>query len=144
MVFLWRRKISLFHEVQDQKKLTANAELLKDHALADAKKWKNEASNALKGLSDAIDAQLTRWQLTTAEKEVALLLLKGLSLKEVAEVRNVSEKTARAQSFAVYAKSGLSGRAELSAFFLEDLMLPTTSTSQSIVKDLSSRPNSFI
>ena len=64
------------------------------------------------------------WKLTHAEKEVALLLLKGLSLKEVAELRHVSEKTARAQSFSVYAKSGLGGRAELSAFFLEDLMLP--------------------
>jgi hypothetical protein len=29
---------------------------------------------------------------------------------------------------AVYRKSGLSGRAELSAFFLEDLLLPLTSS----------------
>ena len=56
---------------------------------------------------------------------MALLLLKGLSLKEISLVRGVSEKTARAQSFAVYAKSGLGGRAELSAFFLEDLLAPT-------------------
>lgn len=30
----------------------------------------------------------------------------------------------RAQSAAVYAKSGLAGRTELSAFFLEDLLVP--------------------
>ncbi len=78
------------------------------------------------GLSSAIDAQLTKWRLTVAEKEVAFLLLKGLSLKEVVSVRGTSEKTARVQTIAVYAKSGLSGRSELSAFFLEDLLLPST------------------
>lgn len=45
-----------------------------------------------------------------------------MSLKDVAAIRGTSEKTARAQSMAVYAKAGLSGRSELSAFFLEDLL----------------------
>jgi DNA-binding NarL/FixJ family response regulator len=53
-----------------------------------------------------------------------LLLLKGLSHKEVAKVRSVSEATARQQARAVYKKGGLSGRHDLAAFFLEDLMLP--------------------
>jgi DNA-binding NarL/FixJ family response regulator len=77
------------------------------------------------GLSKAIDQQLSKWKLSAAEKEVAFLLLKGLSLKEIAEVRNTSEKTARVQSIAVYSKSNLSGRSELSAFFLEDLLVPS-------------------
>jgi DNA-binding NarL/FixJ family response regulator len=55
---------------------------------------------------------------------VASLLLKGLSHKEIAEVRRVSEATARQQARAVYKKAGLSGRNELAAFFLEDLLLP--------------------
>jgi DNA-binding NarL/FixJ family response regulator len=54
---------------------------------------------------------------------VALLLLKGLSFKEIAQVRNASERTVRQQALAVYAKSGLGGRAELAAFFLEDLLV---------------------
>jgi hypothetical protein len=33
----------------------------------------------------------------------------------------------RQQAIAVYRKSGLAGRAELSAFFLEDLLLPIDS-----------------
>lgn len=53
---------------------------------------------------------------------MAFLLLKGMSLKELAELRGTSEKTARAQSMSIYAKAGLSGRSELSAFFLEDLL----------------------
>jgi len=34
------------------------------------------------------------------------------------------ERTARQHAIAVYRKAGLSGRAELAAFFLEDLLLP--------------------
>jgi DNA-binding NarL/FixJ family response regulator len=47
-----------------------------------------------------------------------------LSLKEVATVRATSERTVRAQARALYSKAGLTGRAALSAFFLEDLLAP--------------------
>ncbi|MFA9412961.1 MAG: helix-turn-helix transcriptional regulator [Deltaproteobacteria bacterium] len=47
-----------------------------------------------------------------------------VDLKEVASVRSVSDATARQQVRAVYKKAGLSGRHDLAAFFLEDLMLP--------------------
>lgn len=91
----------------------------------EAENWRAESRKYIDGLSLAIDQQLSKWKLTTAEKEVAFLLLKGLSLKEVAEVRNTTEKTARVQSMAIYAKAGLAGRSELAAFFLEDLLLPS-------------------
>jgi DNA-binding CsgD family transcriptional regulator len=123
-VILWKRTLDLNSEITNQKKLVVTMDSDRARALNEATKWKSEAAKVLAGLSGAIDTQLVKWNLTAAEKEVALLLLKGLSLKEVADVRDVSEKTARAQSFSIYAKSGLSGRAELSAFFLEDLMLP--------------------
>ena len=87
-------------------------------------RWRAESRDLLKGLGDAIDEQFKQWNLTEAEREVALLLLKGLSLKEVAQVRSTSERTIRAQARALYSKAGLSGRAALSAFFLEDLMAP--------------------
>ncbi len=90
----------------------------------EAERWKREAGDLLRGLSQSIDEQLTRWQLTPAEKEVALLLLKGLSMKEAAAVRGVTEPTARQQARAVYRKADLAGRSELSAFFLEDLLVP--------------------
>lgn len=93
----------------------------------EAELWKLESRKYLDGLSHVIDQQLLKWRLTAAEKEVAFLLLKGMSLKEIAEIRNTAEKTARVQSMAVYSKSGLSGRSELSAFFLEDLLVPPSS-----------------
>ena len=91
---------------------------------AEANRWRSEARDLMNGLAAAIDQQFDRWALSPAEKETALLLLKGLSHKEVAKVRSVSEATARQQARAVYKKGGLSGRHDLAAFFLEDLMLP--------------------
>ncbi len=87
--------------------------------------WRAEAQDLLHGLGAAIDQQLQRWGLTPAEREVALLILKGLSYKEVADARSASERTVRHQAFTIYRKAGLAGRAELSAFFLEDLLLPS-------------------
>ena len=43
-------------------------------------------------------------------------------MKEIAEARSVKEKTIRHQATSVYAKSGYSGRHELAAHFIEDLM----------------------
>ncbi len=91
---------------------------------AEAARWRDEARGLLRGLGAAIDEQFSRWGLTPAEKEVGLLLLKGLSHKEIARVRGITEATARQQARAVYRKAGLSGRHELAAFFLEDLLLP--------------------
>ena len=67
---------------------------------------------------------------TSAEREVSLFLLKGLSTKEIAAARRTSDQTVRQQARAIYAKAGLSGRAELAAFFLEDLLLPPQADSQ--------------
>ena len=88
----------------------------------DTERWRNKAADLIEGLGRMIADQLEEWQLTTAEKEVALLLLKGYSLKHIATIRGISERTARQQAAEVYRKGGLAGRAELSAFFLEDLL----------------------
>lgn len=87
-------------------------------------RWRAESRLLLNGLGEAIGQQFRRWSLTEAEREVALLLLKGLSSKEIAVVRQSSERTVREQARAVYAKAGLNGRAALSAYFLEDLLAP--------------------
>jgi DNA-binding CsgD family transcriptional regulator len=93
-------------------------------ARVEAEQWKQESRELIEGLSAAIERQFERWQLTAAEAEVGLFLLKGLSHKEIAAIRRTSERTVREQSRALYRKSGLAGRSSLSAFFLEDLLLP--------------------
>jgi len=104
--------------------------LLRDLEVAktEGAQWRSDMRELLKGLSSAIDGQFERWNLTSAEREVALLMLKGLSHKEIAVVRDTSERTVRQQARAIYAKANLSGRAALSAFFLEDLLLPIEPT----------------
>jgi len=86
--------------------------------------WRDNARKALEGLGHAVDKQFRAWQLTPAEREVALLLLKGYSHKHVASATGRSERTARQHAAAVYQKAGLRSRAELAAYFLEDLLLP--------------------
>ena len=107
---------------QREEQLTLMRDL--EVARLQGQRWRAESRSLLSGLGDAIDAQFTRWNLTDAERDVALLLLKGLSLKEISAVRATSERTIRAQSAALYSKAGLTGRAALSAFFLEDLLAP--------------------
>ena len=91
----------------------------------EAAQWRKEAENHVRGVGLAIDKQLSHWQLTPSEKEITFLMLKGLAYKEVATIREVSERTVRQQTLAIYKKSGLSSRAELAAFFLEDLLPPS-------------------
>lgn len=93
-------------------------------ALVENEQWSRDNHELLQGLGLAIHKQFAIWCLTKAEAEVGLFILKGLSHKEIARVRQTSERTIREQARALYRKSGLSGRAELSAFFLEDLLLP--------------------
>jgi len=114
----------VWHKVSrlDEENVELRSDLVRiSHA---AEEWKKEATKYIAGLSEAIDQQLSKWELSPAEKEVALLLLKGLSHKEIAEIRKTSERTTRQQGLALYEKSGLRGRAELAAFFLEDLLTP--------------------
>ena len=92
---------------------------------SEANKWREISRSYMDGLSAAIERQLEMWDLTCAEKEVAFLLLKGLSDKEIAEMRHTSARTVRTQTGLIYAKSGVLGRSAFLAFFLEDLMVPS-------------------
>lgn len=101
--------------------------------------WRESAQKALQGLGVAIHGQFDAWGLTPAEREVALLLLKGYSHKHVASATGRSERTARQHAMAVYQKAGLRSRAELAAFFLEDLLLPETGQ-QASTSEVAERP----
>lgn len=107
---------------------STRAELSK--ARDEAMLWRQQNKEILRGLGAAIEDQFARWELTPAESAVGLMLLKGFSHKEIAALRQTSERTIREQARAVYRKAGLSGRASLSAFFLEDLLLPDVTERQ--------------
>lgn len=81
-----------------------------------------EVVAARHSLAKVLQSQFEYWQLTSTEKEVSLFLLKGLSFKEIASVRNTMEKTVRQQASSIYRKAGVSGRHEFSAWFIEDFL----------------------
>lgn len=90
---------------------------------AERDSWRERAGRTLTVLGRAIDSQFEEWRLTPAERETALMLLKGYSHKRIGRETDRSERTVRQHAVAVYRKSGLSGRAELAGFFLEDVTL---------------------
>lgn len=73
-------------------------------------------------LGSVVTRQFSEWMLTASETEVGWLLLKGLSLKEIAIVRSTREKTVRQQASSIYKKSGVVGRHAFSAWFIEDIL----------------------
>ena len=95
-----------------------------------AARWKAEAEAATRGFAEAVDQEFLRWGLTVAEREVALLLLKGVSLKDISGARGTAERTARQQAASVYAKAGVTGRSELASYFLDALPAPSSSSSE--------------
>jgi DNA-binding NarL/FixJ family response regulator len=61
----------------------------------------------------AVGEVLSRARLTDKERAIALLLLQGLSSAEIAVLEDNSEKTIRQHLTKIYAKCGISNRAEL-------------------------------
>ena len=53
---------------------------------------------------------------------MALFALKGMSVSEMAELRQTSEGTIKAQTAAIYRKAGVTGRPQLLSLFIEDMM----------------------
>ena len=84
------------------------------------------AEQALRAASGAfmelVDERFEEWALTPAERDVALVALKGMSISEIATLRQTSEGTVKAQTNAIYRKAGVTGRPQLLSVFVEDLM----------------------
>lgn len=91
-------------------------------ARADGSGWRIKAHSHLAGLKAEMDKQFRDWGLTDAERDIGLLILKGLSHKEIARLRNTTDATVRQQAQGIYRKAGLPGKTAFSAYFLEDLL----------------------
>lgn len=71
---------------------------------------------------DLLNARFDQWGLTAAERDVALFAIKGLSVQDMARLRETSEGTIKAQTAAIYRKANVTGRPQLLSLFIEDLM----------------------
>lgn len=112
----------LMWELRSQK--LKNLGLRKD--LDDAHREVEQASQSVKegrlAFAKTIGQQFEGWGFSKSEREVALLLLKGFSLSEIASLRDTKEKTVRQQASSLYKKAGVSGRHAFSAWFIEDAL----------------------
>ena len=82
-------------------------------------------------LAERIDIQMNEWEMTRSERDIAWLIIKGYRFTEIARLRGVKETTTRLQATHLYAKAGVSGRAELVAEFIQPLLssLPESASS---------------
>ena len=102
-------------------KAKAMAQLRRDIIAARRKHRQVSAQleTAKKDFVSAMKAEFAHWELSLSEEEVCLFILKGLSISEIAALRNTSEKTIRHQASSIYRKSKCQGRYELAAHFFE-------------------------
>lgn len=124
LVFFWRSWRDSERDAEVVRSALAQSEQSLAERQRERDRWRASAEQALAGLGLAIDAQFDTWQLTHTEREIAVLLLKGLGHKQIAAQTGRSERTVRQHAVSIYGKAGLAGRAELAAFFLQDLTLP--------------------
>ena len=109
-------------QVQHEEKIA----LIRDLQIArtEGEAWRSKVQSHLNGFKIEIDNQFEDWGMTVAENEVGLLMLKGLSHKDIAALRGTSEATVRQQARSIYQRSALPGKSAFSAYFLEDLFAP--------------------
>ena len=69
-----------------------------------------------------VRSQFAKWELTAAEKDVALLLLRGLNTSDIADLRSVSVGTIKVQAHNIFGKSGVSSRVEFMALFMDEFI----------------------
>ena len=93
-------------------------------ARAEGDGWRTKVQSHLAELKSEMDKQFNQWGMTAAEREIGLLMLKGLSHKEIATLRATSDATVRQQAQSIYRKADLPGKTAFSAYFLEDLFAP--------------------
>ena len=99
--------------------------LLRDYVrLSRAREASLQASldEVRRGINQLILDRIQQLKLTPAEQEVALFIVKGYGLSEVASLRGTSERTAKAQAHAVYQKAGVASRSELILHCIEDIV----------------------
>ncbi len=95
--------------------------ILVDH-MRQNRRYRETVRTASGAFLKTISHKFDEWSLSDSEREIALLLIKGLSISEIAQVRNTRPGTIKSQSNAIYRKAGLRGRSELVAYFVEDLL----------------------
>ena len=90
--------------------------------LRHARRVEAQLDTASAAFAEVVDRRFDAWGLSPAERDVAWFAVKGFTTAEIAELRNTSESTVKAQTKAIYRKSGASGRAQLLSLLVDDIL----------------------
>ena len=66
--------------------------------------------------------KFTHWGLSPAERDIAMYMLKGLSISEIATARATAEGTIKAQSSSIFRKTGVNSCTELMSLFMDEFL----------------------
>lgn len=86
-------------------------------------------------LAEVIDGFFEDWKLTAAERDVAIMILKGFENEAIARIRQTAPGTVRAQATSIYAKSQTDGRAQFISLFVEELLAGNAHLGETPVQD---------
>ncbi|PKL34337.1 MAG: LuxR family transcriptional regulator [Spirochaetae bacterium HGW-Spirochaetae-10] len=122
---LLRHRRTLGRAGEQMERIRAEADEARREAQKTAdelRRYRQENRDAFESLRRAMSDQFARWRFSPEEQRAARLIIQGLSFREIAARLNKSEKTIRNQSLSIYEKSGMTGRNDLAAFFLLDIL----------------------
>lgn len=81
-----------------------------------------QVSLSAQAFQEVIEDFFDQWQLTPAERDIALFTIKGFGISDVANMRGSAEGTVKAHLNAIYRKAAVANRGELVSLLIEDLM----------------------
>jgi len=83
----------------------------------------SESLRFLRGEMDSyVHGKFDEWSLTSAERDIAMYMLKGLSIAEIAAARSTAEGTVKAQTSNIFRKTSVASRMELMSLFLDEFL----------------------
>lgn len=72
---------------------------------------------------EMLNLQFDRWELSAAERDVALMTVKGLSVSEIADLRSTSQGTIKSQNNSIYRKANVKSRTQLLGALIDELLV---------------------
>lgn len=80
------------------------------------------STQASMAMHEIVEERFKEWKLTPSEHDVAMLVVKGFSIAEIANIRGNAEGTVKAHLNAIYRKSDTNSRAEMLGLLIDPLM----------------------
>jgi DNA-binding NarL/FixJ family response regulator len=95
---------------------SANYLLEKPFSFSQLKRLAEKVVSTPTSLHDCVDRGLARLRLAKREEEVARLLLKGLSNKDIADIAHITEPTVKQYLVQLFQKAGVRSRTEFFSY----------------------------